>query len=183
MSVLDQYVTPTRTVRLTVASDQDAIEAAQARLREARLSAKADSLADEAPALEAELADVREAADTNALVFTFEALTAKALEDLISAYPTTEKDKAFNVHTFPPALLAASCIKAGDDDGLTGDEATKLWESFSAGDCEALYGAAWGVSNAANLRPFSVPDTDRKDQPSAKNSTTAPQEALRIATS
>ncbi len=181
MSVLDKYETPTRTVRLTVASDQDAIEEAQGRLRAARLSSDSGSLADESPALEDALAVLRQMAEDNALVFTFEALSAEAMEALMVAHPTTDKAKAFNVLTFGPALLAESCIKAGDDDGLTLDEATKLWSAFSEGDCQALFGAAWGVATTANLRPFSVTDTDSKDQPSEKNSTTAPPEALHIA--
>ncbi len=89
----------------------------------------------------------------------------------------------FDPVTFAPALVAAACIKAGDQDGLTVKEAKEIWDSFSAGDCEQLYAAAWGVTNTAHLRPFSVTDTDNPDQTSVQNSTTALREVLNTAAS
>ena len=121
--------------------------------------------------------------DEDAIKFVFRALSAGELETLRLAHPSTDKDSNFNVETFPAALLAAACTQAGDDDGLTVDEAEAVWATFSEGDCVALYNAAWGVATTANLRPFSVADTGNADQNSVPNSTTAPPEALHIATS
>jgi hypothetical protein len=183
MSVVDQYEAPTRTVSLIRASDQAAIAEVQTQIIIAKLGSDRGSLADETPQLEAELEAMRSDATEAALVFTFQALSPKALEELILAHPSADEKERFNAVTFPPALLAASCIKAGDDDGLAVEEAARLWDTFAEGDASELFGAAWGVSTAANLLPFSVTDTANPAPASAPNSTIAPLEVLHTATS
>ncbi len=183
MSVVDQYTQPTRTVLIASQEHADKVEAVRVAIRKAKVGFDTGSLADPLPQLELDLAAAEATADEDAIKFVFRALSAGELETLRLAHPSTDKDSNFNVETFPAALLAAACTQAGDDDGLTVDEAEAVWATFSEGDCVALYNAAWGVATTANLRPFSVADTGNADQNSVPNSTTAPPEALHIATS
>jgi len=181
MSVVDRYKKSTVTVRIGSGEAQDRIN----KIRVAITAAKVGDpgLDDPMPQLEVDLAAATAAADDDAIVFTFQALTGDEMEGLKLAHPTSNKELAFDPVTFAPALIAAACIKAGDQDGLTAKEAAEIWDTFSAGDCEQLYAAAWGVTNTAHLRPFSVTDTDNPDQTSALNSTTAALEVLRTAVS
>lgn len=181
MGVIDRYKKSTVTVRIGSGETQDRINT----IRVAIMAAKVGDpgLDDPLPQLELDLAEATTAANDDAIVFTFEALSGDEMEALKLAHPTSDKDLMFDPVTFAPALIAAACIKAGDQDGLTSDEAKEIWDTFSAGDCEQLYAAAWGVTNTAHLRPFSVTDTDNPDQTSAPNSTTAVLEVLRIASS
>ncbi len=87
---------------------------------------------------------VRESAAEFSAVFTFEALSRRQFEALVDAHPPTKAQRddlrkkgigvpRWNSDSFPPALLAASCVglKVGEDaeDGLTIDEAKELWAS------------------------------------------------------
>ena len=181
MGVVDRYKKSTVTVRIGSGEAQDRINTIRVAITAAKIGDP--GLADPLPQLERDLAAATTAADDDAIVFIFEALTGDEMEALKLAHPTSNKDLAFDPVTFAPALVAAACIKAGDQDGLTDKEAKEIWDSFSAGDCEQLYAAAWGVTNTAHLRPFSVTDTDNPDQSSVSNSTTALLEGLHIASS
>lgn len=180
MSVIDRYKKSTVTVRIGSGEAQDRIN----KIRVVMTAAKVGDpgLDDPLPQLELDLAEAMATADDDAIVFIFEALTGDELEALKLAHPTSNKDLAFDPVTFAPALIAASCIQAGveegSQDGLTVKEAKEIWDTFSAGDCEQLYAAAWGVTNTAHLRPFSVTDTDKQVQTSDLNSTTALLEVL-----
>ena len=181
MGVVDQYKKSTVTVRIGSGEAQDRINKIRAAITAARVGDP--GLDDPRPQLERDLAEATTAADDDAIVFVFEALSGVEFEALKLAHPTMDKERMFDTTTFPPALLAASCLGAGDQDGLTNAEATELWDTFSAGDCEQLYGAAWGVTNTAHLRPFSVTDIDNPVQTSDLNSTTALLEVLHTAVS
>ena len=181
MGVVDEYEKPTRTIRIAKPAAADKVSDLETRLAIARIGDA--GLDDPAPQLEIDLAAAKAEADDMAMVFKFRALTGRELEGLKLAHPSKDPTLNFDTITFPPALLAVSCVQAGDADKLTSAEAKELWDTFSAGDCEALYAAAWGVSNTAHLRPFSVTDTDNPDQNSVPNSTTALLEELHIASS
>lgn len=181
MGVVDKYQKPTRTVRIANAASQGRIDTLRLEIVQARLGDA--GLDDPTPQLERDLAAAQADADQDALVFVFESLSGKELETVKLRHPSDDPALMFNVETFPPDLIAESCIKADDQDSLTIDEAETIWATFSAGDCEELYSAAWGVSTTANLRPFSVTDTGNPDQSSVPTSTTAPLEALHIANS
>ena len=181
MSVIDTYKKSTVTVRIGSGEAQDRINKIRVAITAARVGDP--GLDDPTPQLERDLAEATGVADDDAIVFKFEALSGDEMETLKLEHPTTNKELAFDPITFAPALVAASCIGAGDQDGLTVKEAAEIWDEFSAGDCEQLYAAAWGVTNTAHLRPFSVTDTDTPDQTSAPNSTIAALEGLRIASS
>ncbi len=181
MSVVDRYKKSTVTVRIGSGEAQAQIH----KIRYLIATAKGGDpgLDDPLPQLEIDLAEATAAANDDAIVFTFEALSGDEMEALKLAHPTSDKELMFDPATFGPALVAAACIEAGDQDGLTEAEAKEIWDTFSAGDCEQLYAAAWGVTNTAHLRPFSVTDIDSPDQTSVPNSTTAALEVLRIASS
>ncbi len=181
MGVIDRYKKSTVTVRIGSGEAQDRIN----KIRVAITAAKVGDpgLSDPLPQLELDLAEATAAADDDALVFVFEALSGDELEALKLAHPTSNEALAFDPVTSAPALIAASCIGAGDQDGLTVKEAADIWDTFSAGDCEQLYAAAWGVTNTAHLRPFSVTDTGNPDRTSDLNSTTALLEVLDTAVS
>ena len=181
MSVIDQYKKSTVTVRIGSGEAQDRIN----KIRVAMTAAKVGDpgLDDPLPQLELDLVAATAAADDDATMFTFEALSGNELETLKLAHPTKLLGEAFHLPTFAPALIAASCVKAGDQDGLTVAEAKQIWDEWSAGDSATLYLAAWGVTNTAHLRPFSVTDTDSPAQTSDLNSTTALLEVLDIASS
>ncbi len=181
MGVLDEYEKPTRTVRLAKPAAAGKVAELVTRLAIARIGEA--GLDDPTPQLELDLAAAKTEADDTAMVFKFIALTGRELEGLKLAHPSKDPALNFDTITFPPALLTVSCIQAGDADKLSSADAKELWDTFSAGDCEALYAAAWGVSNTAHLRPLSVIDTDSKDQTSAPILTTALLEALPIANS
>ena len=181
MGVIDEYEKPTRTVRIAKPAAAEKIADLETRLAIARIGDA--GLDDPTPQLVLDLAAAKAEADDTAMVFKFRALTGRELEGLKLAHPSKDPMLGFDTITFPPALLAVSCIQAGDADKLTSAEAKELWDTFSAGDCEALYAAAWGVSNTAHLRPFSVTDTDNPAQTSDLNSTTALLEVLDIASS
>ena len=187
MGVVDEYEKPTRTIRLAKPAAAKKVADLETQLAMARIGDA--GLDDPAPQLEIDLAAAKAEADDTAMVFKFRALTGRELEGLKLAHPSKDPTLMFDTITFPPALLAVSCVQAGDGEtssgvpALSSAEAKELWDTFSAGDCEALYAAAWGVSNTAHLRPFSVTDTDNPDQNSVSNSTTAALEVLRIASS
>ncbi len=181
MGVVDRYKKSTVTVRIGSGEAQDRINTIRVAIAAGKVGDP--GLADPLPQLERDLADATTAADDDAFVFVFEALTGDELEALKLANPTSNVALAFDPVTFAPALIAAACIKFGDQDGLTDKEAAEIWDTFSAGDCEQLYAAAWGVTNTAHLRPFSVTDTDNPDQTSVPNSTTALLSELHIASS
>lgn len=181
MSVVDGYRKVTETVRIGSGEAQDQINKIRVAIAVAKVGDP--GLDDPTPQLERDLVEATTAADDAATVFTFEALSGNELETLKLAHPTKLLGESFHLPTFAPELIAASCIKAGDQDGLTVAEAKEIWDEWSAGDSAVLYLAAWGVTNTAHLRPFSVTDTDSPDQTSAPNSTTAALEVLHIASS
>ncbi len=181
MSVVDGYENPTRTARIANSVAAQKIDEIQRQLVMARVGDA--GLDDPVPQLELDLAAAKVDADKSAIGFVFKALSGREMEGLKLAHPSTDPALNFDTISFPPALLAVSCIQAGDADHLTSAEATELWNTFSSGDCEALYAAAWGVSTTAHLRPFSVTDTDKPVQTSDLNSTTALLEVLDIASS
>jgi hypothetical protein len=181
MGVVDGYEKPTREVHIANATGAEKIAEIQTRLVLARVGDA--GLDDPAPQLERDLAAAKTEADESATVFVFKALSGREMEALKLAHPSTDPALNFDTITFPPALLTVSCIQAGDQDGLSSAEATELWDTYSDGDCQELYAAAWGVSTTAHLRPLSVTDTGNPDQNSAPNLTTALLEELHTASS
>lgn len=95
--------------------------------------------------LEAELAASEEA-------FTFEALSRGTARELVAEHPATEdqqKEAAaegrrlqWNPDTYPPALIAASCITPR----LTVEDAVEIWDGWSDGQVAQLWSGCLSVN-------------------------------------
>lgn len=111
--------------------------------------------------------ELRERARAVSKTFVFEATGRKQYSDLRDQHPPTPDQRrewkalwmrqgleshqiselSHNTDTFPPVLLAASCI----DPVMTVDQATELWSSAGWSDSElaALFGAALEVNTTS----------------------------------
>ena len=107
---------------------------------------------DGAAEVDAEIADVREQMAGRTHAFTFRALPAKAWSDLLAAHPDPGKTRAFNVDTFPLALVAACCADPQMDAGQAG----RLFDALNEGARSLLFDAAWQVNTGAVPVPFSA---------------------------
>ena len=101
------------------------------------------------PELQAAIADADERAEATAVTFKFEALSRLALDELINAHPPEDGRGNFDIETFPPALIAASCVEPE----LTEEDVLHLWGELSDGETAALWNAAWSVQEFG-LDPF-----------------------------
>lgn len=95
-------------------------------------------------------ADLRE----NSVLFTFKAIGRKNYEKLVSKHPPTNKQKEevedaggdpklvfWNTDTFPPALIAASCVSPE----MTPEQAKVLWEddeNWNSAELSEIFNAA-----------------------------------------
>ena len=107
-----------------LAADADRLTAELARLGDE--PAKRTSLADVDPRaeLKAELETVIELMRSNEVTFRFRALPEKAYSDLVAAHPSSTEGEAWDTDTFPPALVAASCI----DPVMSEEDVAELWD-------------------------------------------------------
>lgn len=91
-----------------------------------------------------ELAAAQEERDAHSVVLTFQALERGQLEDLLAQHPATEEDEEsgrdFHFESFAPELISASSA-----DGMPLEYAAQALKSWSLGDSEDLWNAAWGV--------------------------------------
>lgn len=86
--------------------------------------------------------------------FRFRALGRRRYNELLADHPPTDKQKqeaadadavlAYNPDTFPPLLLAASCVEPTDMDV---DDWSDIWENWSEGQV----GPLWRTCLAANM--------------------------------
>lgn len=103
-------------------------------------------LADAIQAVRAEMAEQE-------VTFHFRALSARKWSDLMAEHPgRSGKDEAFNVDTFPDALIAACAV----DPEMTPEEVKELGDSLSNAQFSTLFDCAWGCNQSALDVPFSV---------------------------
>ncbi|HEX9993199.1 MAG TPA: hypothetical protein VGB14_09760 [Acidimicrobiales bacterium] len=171
------FARPARHLQVTLAQDpNDADELVRLRGKVyvakqlAYSRANATTAADLADA-EAALEEFSQGIPT--VTFTFEAIDPDAVDALEGEHKPTEKQVKdykreaaaqgnpnrflrWNPDTYPPALVAATCVKVefstgGAVDGLTVDEATRMWSSklWPAEDLAELFGAAQHVARAS----------------------------------
>lgn len=103
-------------------------------------------LAERIQELEQELAD-------SEVLFTFRALGRGEGRALVAEHPPTEEQQeqaalegrrlAWNPDTYPPALIAASCIAPA---GITLEHATEVWQEWSEGQVAQLWQACLAVN-------------------------------------
>lgn len=83
---------------------------------------------------------------------TIRALPRRAYRELLDAHPPTAEDGAdadWNGETFPPALIAASCLHP--ELGL--EEATELWDEWEPSEAGRLFQACyWNNEDASRLK-------------------------------
>ena len=114
--------------------------------------------------------------------FTFEGLGRGAYAKLSAAHPATDQQRAdmpdvtleWNPETFPPALLAASCVEPAELAGNV-EEWTEIHENYSVGQVNRVWAACSianaGVAESPNSQLASVAQRRRS---SASSSTTPP---------
>lgn len=110
------------------------------------------SLADggAAAGIEAQMAKVRSDMAERTFAFRFRALGAKAWSDLRAAHPGRDgKGEAWNLETFPPALIAACCV----DPQLDAAGVERLFEVLNQGQRDLLFQAAWDANQGSDV-PF-----------------------------
>lgn len=154
----DDVAPPEQTVRICVRGDLVADkEWAEKQLVAARSKNPSPDVGDEAAVEQARLAEtvtrLEQECEDASVTFRFRGLPRRAHSDLMAAHPPTEEQErelaevglaaAANSETFPPALIAASCI---EPPGVTLQAATKAFEEWSGGAWSLL----WRTCQAAN---------------------------------
>ena len=110
MGVIDQYNKSTVTVRIGSGEAQDRINKIRVAITAARVGDP--GLDDPTPQLERDLAEATSAADDDAIVFVFEALSGVEMEALKLAHPTSNKELAFDPVTFGSVLVLFLIVAA-----------------------------------------------------------------------
>ena len=98
------------------------------------------------------------------------ALPRKQYRELLEDNPPAEDDTEaeWNPDTFPPALIAASCI----DPVFTLEQAQQLWDEWEAAEAAPLFLACWSVNERRGRLGFTWPGSAQTSG-SGQNSTTA----------
>ena len=131
-----------------------------------------------APAVEEEIAELEDEMADSEMVFVFEGLGHREYVKLLTQHPPSKRDKAanldFNETTFPPALIAASCVEPE----MTLEQATTLCDTITDGQFSKL----WNVAIAVNVGSDAAPKSVRRSATVAPNGTSsttaAPEESL-----
>lgn len=145
-----------REARDALANAQTELAVAERALARARKDDDVKSAREEVDSLKAKVAELDAAAARNLVRFTLAAVTKEDFEDLKDEHPPTREQKSaagddkpeWNTDTFPPALIAASCVRVetpdGTADGLTLEEAQAIWRSrsYNEGERGQLFNAA-----------------------------------------
>ncbi len=123
-----------------------AIEATNAEKRNAGQDDKAYSLKSPVPALEAELAKALDRLRASRIVFRFYAVPAHDYDALVAAHPSTDDDYAWDIDTFPAALIASSCGPITGPgftaEGMSLEEVERLEGELDKGQFGSLLAAA-----------------------------------------
>lgn len=165
--ILGAKTKQTAWVKICVKTElNEKLQDAENALRDARMKAARDPEDEvwKAQVVEAEAALEAITAERNRFLvtFTFEALGSTELEELERAHPPNREQLAeyrlqqkaaglpatnppkYNLETFPPALIARSCVSPA----MSVEQATRLWNDpkWSRGELGALMGTAWQIN-------------------------------------
>lgn len=179
--ILGEYVPPTHKVNVLTRADlQQRLEDLEAELKAASRSTTLDSGV--GGVLE-RIAEVEREAEPFVREFVFQSIGNKAWSDLMAEHPPKKSHRevglGYNGDTFPPAAVAASCVKPS---GMTEKNATLLMEGWSVGQWAELWTGCLKANGKVSGVPFSAAASVlRRD--SEPNSTIAPSEASPTASS
>lgn len=139
-----------------------------------------------APKIAQQIRDLETEAQASEVVFAFEGLGQGTLARLQAEHPATAETRKrlgldegaeleFDPETFPPALMAASCIEPAELKGNV-EEWTDIHQNWSTGQVTRLWAACMG----ANAMVAETPKSERASEilrqaNSANSSTTAPR--------
>lgn len=157
----DDVAPPEETVRICVRGDLVADkEWAEKQLVASRTRNPAPDIGDEAAVEQTRLAQevqrLEEACEAASVTFRFRGLSRREHSDLVAAHPPTEEQQqelaevglaaTANSETFPPALVAASCI---EPPGVTLEAATKAFQEWPGGAWSVLWRACLTANQGA----------------------------------
>lgn len=122
----------------------------------------------EQPTLARRVRALEDTAADSAVTFVFEGLGRSRYDLLVAEHPATDEQAAavpegqtlrWNPETFPPALLAASCVEPAD---IAGDveEWAEIHRDWSAGQNARLWGACLAANAGVNEAPKSQAASD-----------------------
>jgi hypothetical protein len=96
------------------------------------------------------LAKAIAAGDADSVLLVFEALPRDAFHALLDEHqpPDDDKGKDYDPKTFPPALIAATCVDPGFD---SAEQVAGLIKSWNVTEREALFGVAMSACLATRV--------------------------------
>lgn len=109
------------------------------------------------------------------------ALPRKQYRELLEAHPPADSDEEkadWNAETFPPALIAASCVEPE----FTSEQAQQIWDEWEAAEAGPLFLACWALNERRDRVGFIWPGSAQTSG-SGQNSTTASPEGSPTASS
>lgn len=137
-----------------------------------------ESLADEAPALARQLAELEVEAEANVTVFTFQAVSGEKFDDLKRRHPPTEEQwqtyreeaaasplfarpPEFDIDQVLPRLIGVS-VQAVDGEAASWseDDGLAVWAGLSDGARADLGNTVWQLNNKTSIRPTSGTGTE-----------------------
>lgn len=128
-----------------------ALEARNAEKAAAGGDEKAYDLRSPVPAIEADLAEALERLKASRLTVRFLPLAAGDYDDLVDAHPSTDDEYAWNIATFPPALIASSCGPITGPgftaEGISLEEVERLERELDKGQFGSLFAAALQIQS------------------------------------
>ncbi len=141
------------------------LQALEARHAEKAVSGTDDgaySLKSMVPSIEEDLAEALERLKGSKVTFRFEALPATDYDDLIAAHPSDDDDYAWDLESFPLALIASACkLVTGPGigaDHLTLGEVERLEKELDKAQFGGLFAAALQVQTRP-AEPFTYAAT------------------------
>jgi hypothetical protein len=159
------------------------VQALEARRAEKAASGSDDgaySLKSPVPALEAELDEALERLKASKVTFRFLSIPANDYDALVAAHPSDDDEYAWDIESFPPALIAASCGPVRGPgigaDHLTLKEVERLEQELD----KAQFGALFQAATAAQIRtaqPFMYAATGPTSSTDSRSTTAANRES------
>ncbi|MFF1547158.1 hypothetical protein [Streptomyces sp. NPDC058291] len=153
--ILQQAKPRERTVQVCIRGDlASEVERLTDELSKVSQDWQPESIADEHPGrrIAVELQKARASARAAEQPFVLRYIGDRAYHDLLAAHPSDKDNELFDDHTFPKALIAASCV----DPQMTPEQADELFEVINQGEQKKLFDAAWEVHNGVGASPFSL---------------------------